>query len=97
VSEPFADLTFERATGELTGRGHAVSLRPYTVPAFAALWKAKGDVVPLSARYGRYRASGMAVKLRESIARFDLTVEGVRSYGGHRLVDLRARKEEATS
>jgi hypothetical protein len=96
VTERFADLTFDKATGELTGRGHAVSLRPYTVPAFTALWRARGDIVPLSERYGRHRASGMASKLREALARFDLTVEGLGS-GGHRLVDLRAKREGVSS
>lgn len=97
MSEPFADLTWDRSTGEIAGRGHAVSLRPFTVPAFTALWKAKGGVVRLSDRYGHSRANNMAAKLRSALARFDLTVKGENSYGGHRLVDRRVEKEGSPS
>jgi hypothetical protein len=99
VTERFPDLTFDRSTGILKGRGGEIALPPNTVAIFAALWRARGEIVPISEQFGRHHTYNATRKLRGIVARFGLTVRGERGRfcGGYRLVDLQDQNEKVTS
>jgi hypothetical protein len=98
MTEPFADLTFERETGEVRGRGHAIALQRVVTPVMAALWRARGDVAPLVDQFGRGKAAYAVRVLRTELARFGLTVAGLNGQpGGHGLVDLTWERAKMTS
>ncbi len=90
----FADLSWDRKRGELTGRGHAMAMSAKTAPAFDLLWRQRGSSVDLTVIYGRIRAASIAGTLHQGLARFGLDVKGVRHHG-YRLIDLVAEKETA--
>ncbi len=92
MSEPFADLEFDKATGELKGRGHAVALTESAAGHFNHLWRARRerDFISIDA------PMWTLARLRKAIRRFDITIEG-KAYIGRRLVDLRMQGEAKAS
>jgi hypothetical protein len=97
VSEPFAGIIFDRACGELKGRGNAIGLSPRTVGVFAILWEARGLAgTDVRTRFGRDKADSAIRSLRLILPRFGLAVRSDRR-GGHRLVDLQHQHEKVTS
>lgn len=98
MSEAFADLEFDRTTGELKGRGGAIALAGSAANYFNALWRARADREFITVGEGKApRGVQTAMtKLRKVIGRFDLAIEG-KAHIGRRLVDLRMQGEAQAS